>query len=160
MGQKETFSHYLQWIIADMVGVFEELDDAQRRWRPIDTANDAFTIARHVIGGTRSYAIEIGCGIPTGRDRDAEFRPAEDDDTLVARLRALSDEVGAAFASVDDDSFDLPAEPQTEWRASEPPTGTRRDVVVQSIRHAGIHLGELRLTADLAKRATSDPSVR
>jgi uncharacterized damage-inducible protein DinB len=156
MGERETYAHYLRWILADIVGVMEELDDEQRRWRPLETANDALTVARHVIGATRSYAIEIGCGIPIGRDRDAEFRPAEDDGTLVERLRALDEEVADAFARVDDASFNLPAEAKTEWTASDPPTGTRRDVVVQSIRHAGIHLGELRLTADLAKRTRTE----
>jgi Protein of unknown function (DUF664) len=153
MGEKETYAHYLRWIIADMVSTLEDLDQEQARRRPLPTANDALTIARHVVGGTRSYAIEIGCRVPTGRDRDAEFRPGHDDDSLVGRLRELSDEVGRAFAEVRDGDFELPAEPLTEWRGSEPPTGSRRDVIVQSIRHAGIHLGELRLTADLAKAA-------
>jgi hypothetical protein len=154
MGQRETYAHFLRWIIDDMAGVLAGMTAEQRRWRPIETANDANTIARHTIGGTRSYAIEIGCAIPTGRDRDAEFRPAEDDDTLVQRLRALNAEVATAFATVPDSSFDLPAEPQTAWTSGDPPTGTRRDVIVQSVRHAGIHLGELRLTADLAVRET------
>jgi Protein of unknown function (DUF664) len=153
MGEKETYAHYLRWIIADMVSVLEELDERERRWRPLETANDGLTIARHAVGATRSYAIEIGCGIPIGRDRDAEFRPGEHDDAIGERLRELSDEIERAFTSARDEDFDRRAEPLTEWRASDPPTGTRRDVIVQSIRHAGIHLGELRLTADLAKGA-------
>ena len=156
MGERETYAHHLRWIVAEMVGVVKELNDEQRRWRPIETGNDADTIVRHVIGGTRSYALEIGCAIPTGRDREAEFRPADDDQKLLERLEALREEVEAAFARVDDASFDLPAEPLTEWRSGDPPTGTRRDVIVQSVRHAGIHLGELRLTADLARRAAAE----
>jgi hypothetical protein len=103
MGERETYAHFLRWIIDDMAGVTAE-----------------------------------------------ERRPAADDDTLVERLRALNGEVATAFATVQDSSFDLAAEPQTAWTTGDPPTGTRRDVIVQSIRHAGIHLGELRLTADLA----------
>jgi len=153
MGERETYAHHLRWIIENVAETLDELTDEQRRWRPIDTANDPLTIVRHVIGGTRSYAIEIGCAIPTGRDRDAEFRPAGDDDAIGERLRALRKEIADAFAGADEASFDLPAVPATAWTGIEPPTGTRRDVVVQAIRHAGIHLGELRLTADLAKRA-------
>jgi hypothetical protein len=158
MTERETYSHYLRWIISDVVDVLDELGADQRRWRPIETANDALTIVRHVIGGTRAYAIELGCGVPTGRDREAEFRPGDDDDGLADRLRELSGEVELAFAALSDSSLDLPAEALTEWRGTDPPTGSRRDVIVRSIRHAGIHLGELGLTADLAKRASAAPN--
>jgi hypothetical protein len=158
MTETETYSHYLRWIISDVVEVLDGLDADQRRWRPIETANDALTIVRHVIGGTRAYAIELGCGVPTGRDREAEFRAGDDDDGLGERLRELSGEVELAFAAVSDSSLDLPAEALTEWRGTDPPTGSRRDVIVRSIRHAGIHLGELGLTADLAKRASAAPN--
>jgi len=64
-------------------------------------------------------------------------------------------EVEEAFSRMSDDQLDLPAAAFAPWEDREPPNGTRRDVIVEAIRHGGIHLGELRLTADLATAAAT-----
>ena len=153
MAEIETYARELRWILSEAADCLDGLDAAGRTWRPIASGNDAETIVRHMLGATRAYAVGIGGSVPVGRDRPAEFRRADDDERLVDRLRALGDEIDDVLSNVTTEDLDRAAQALAEWHGREPPAGTRRDAIVESIRHAGIHLGELRLTADLATRA-------
>jgi hypothetical protein len=107
-----------------------------------------------VVGSTRVYALGFGCGRPVARDRAAEFAASGSDaTTLVAGLRRLADEIAGALATLSPADLDQRILPPPElWGAGQPHEISRRDALVESIRHAGLHLGELRLTRDLAGR--------
>jgi len=62
-----------------------------------------------------------------------------------------SRETTAALATLAPSELDrrvLP--PQELWGTGQPHEISRRDALVESVRHAALHLGELRLTRDLA----------
>lgn len=159
MSEAETYSQELRWLLAQVADCLRGLDNARLRWRPgFSSANDAATIASHVIGATRAYALELGCGMAVGRDRLAEFQAADRSGLeLIEALEGLGAEIEAAFASLRDADLDLAiASTSPHWQAPGPPLGERRRAIVEAIRHVGIHLGELRLTGDLALAGERD----
>jgi hypothetical protein len=128
------------------------LDPDQLAWRPATgSANSAAGIATHVVASTRVYALGFGCGREVARDRAAEFRPAgADPDALVAAVRDLAREIGSALSGLDPAALDVRIVPPRElWGTGEIHEISRRDALLESVRHAALHLGELRLTRDL-----------
>ena len=149
----DTYARHLRWLLEQIVVSLTGLTGAQLNWRPATgTANSVHAIVSHVIGSTRVYALGFGCGLPIRRDRAAEFTPAGDDlDALIEHVRQLSAGIEAALAALDPAALDERIAPPKElWGTGEPNEVSRRDALVESIRHAGTHLGELRLTRDLA----------
>src|SRR5262245_63354573 len=146
----------LGWILDQMAVSLHGLTAAQLNWRPAtDSANSAYAIVSHVLGSTRVYALGFGCGQPVGRDREAEFAAsggnAED---LIAALRRLVTDITAALDKLHPAALDEQFTPPPElWGTGTPIEISRRDALVESIRHASVHLGELRLTRDLAVRS-------
>ncbi len=147
-----TYGRELRWVLDQMATSVQGLTAAQLNWRPATSANSACAIVSHVLGSTRVYALGFGCGHAVRRDRDAEFAAAGvDAEMLVAGLRQLASEIAGALAGLAPAALDARLTPPPElWGTGEPVEITRRDALVESIRHAGLHLGELRLTRDLA----------
>ena len=152
----ETYVHELRWTLDQVARVVDGCPAQLLDWRPsTGAANSAWATAKHVAECTRVYVLGFGCGQEVKRDRAAEFAAvATDARTLTAEIRQLSEEIASALAA-------LPA-PALDWRLTPPPhlwgTGEPREIsareaIVEAIRHAGIHLGELRLTRDLAGRS-------
>lgn len=140
----------LTWILDQVIVCLDDLTDAELGWRPpIADANDARTIASHILGSTASYALGLGLGHRVIRDRFAEFHPARADRvTLVGDLRVLSRDLWLATARTHD--LDAAVTVPDGWVGAAA-TGTRRDALLEAIRHASIHLGELRLVRDLER---------
>src|SRR5712692_7995650 len=134
----ETYARELRFILDQIVVALDGLTVAQLNWRPAtDAANSAWAIASHVVGSTRVYALGFGCGHEVTRDRAGEFAAAGSDAAeLVAAIRRFAAELDAALAGL------------------APAALERREALVESIRHAALHLGELRLTRDLALQQT------
>lgn len=154
-GEIDTYARELRWIL-DQIGVsLRGLTPAQLNWRPPTGAvNSAHAIASHVVGSTRVYVLGFGCGLAVRRDRGAEFAASgEDAEVLVASVGRLSAEIEAALAALAPAALDERITPPKDlWGTGEPRQISRREALVEGIRHAGIHLGELRLTRDLAVR--------
>jgi hypothetical protein len=150
-----TYARELQWVLGQLCVSLKGLTSAQLTWRP-DTgaANSAYAIGHHVAEVTRVYALGFGCGRPVTRDRSTEFSAACDDaGPLIARLEALAAEIGAAVANLTVADLARRVRPPRElWGTGDIHEIAARDALVESIRHAGVHLGELRLTRDLALR--------
>jgi len=150
-----TYGRELRWILDQIAASVQGLTAAQLNWRPATgSANSAYAIVSHVLSSTRVYALGFGCGHAVQRDRDAEFAAAgTDSEVLITRLRQLATEIATALAGLRPSALDLRLTPPRElWGTGEPVEISRRDALVESIRHAGVHLGELRLTRDLAVR--------
>src|SRR5439155_1605889 len=104
----------------------------------------------------RDYLISNGIAaerisiVSFGAERPAEFAASgADAGTLVATFQQLSRETTAALATLAPSELDrrvLP--PQELWGTGQPHEISRRDALVESVRHAALHLGELRLTRD------------
>ena len=154
-GEIDLYWRELRWIL-DQFGVsLQGLTPAQLNWHPpTGAANSAYAIVSHVVGSTSVYVLGFGCGLPVRRDRSAEFAASGDDaEALVSRVGRLSAEIDAALATLAPAALDeLITPPKELWGTGEPRQISRRDALVEGIRHAGIHLGELRLTRDLAVR--------
>jgi hypothetical protein len=150
-----TYARELQWLLGQVCVSLKGLTAAQLNWRP-DTgaANSAYAIGNHVAEVTRVYALGFGCDQSMRRDRPAEFAASGDDaGSLIARLEALAAEIGNNVARLSPAQLDRRFVPRRElWGTGEIHEISARDALVESIRHAGLHLGELRLTRDLALR--------
>lgn len=153
--EAETYARELQWVLGQICVSLKGLSAAQLNWRP-DTggANSAYAIGNHVVEVTRVYALGFGCGHPMQRDRPAEFTASGDHaGELIARLETLAAEIARAVADLTSPALDRRFVPPHElWGTGEIHEIAARDALVESIRHAGVHLGELRLTRDLALR--------
>ncbi|MGH7314435.1 MAG: DinB family protein [Candidatus Rokuibacteriota bacterium] len=150
-----TYGRELRWILDQIAASVQGLTAPQLNWRPATgSANSAYAIVSHVLSSTRVYALGFGCGHAVGRDRDAEFAAAgADPELLVGGVRQLATEIATALAGLRPSALDVRLTPPRElWGTGAPVEISRRDALVESIRHAGVHLGELRLTCDLAIR--------
>jgi hypothetical protein len=149
----EAYARELTWILHQITLALEGLIPPQLHWSPsTGTANSAYAIGHHVIGSSRVYALGFGCGRPVTRDRAAEFTGSgASAKEVIVGIRQLEREIGGALAKLTPDTLDeriLPA--QELWGTGQPKEISRREALVESIRHAALHLGELRLTRDLA----------
>jgi Protein of unknown function (DUF664) len=143
----------LAWILEQMATSVRGMTVRQLDWRPpTDSANSACAIVTHVLGSTRVYALGFGCGQMVWRDRPAEFAATgAEAEALIGALRRLATEIDAALGTLRPSALDERITPVRElWGTGTPAEISRRDALVESIRHAGLHLGELRLTRDLA----------
>jgi hypothetical protein len=156
VSETENYAQELHWLLAEVLVCLHDLDDERIKWRPgSSSANDVATTVSHLTGSMRAYALGLGCGLPVERDRPAEFEAVNRTlAQLVEAVEALDAEIASAFANVRDSELDEPiAPPSPAWIGTEPPEGERRHAIVEAIRHAGVHLGEIRLTHDLALAA-------
>lgn len=155
LAESETYARELAWILDQICRSVDGLTAAQLNWRPAAAANSPYAIASHVVGSTRVYALGFGCGQDVGRDRAAEFAASGTDaGALIAAIRQLQREIGDALERLPAAALDeriLP--PAALWGTGEPREISRREALVESVRHAALHLGELRLTRDLATGA-------
>jgi len=152
----EVYSRQLRWTLDQIAVSLTGLTPAQLNWRPpTGAANSAYAIVSHVVGSTRVYALGFGCRLPVRRDRPAEFAASGGDiDSLRTLVDQLSAEIEAALTSLNPVSLAERITPDRElWGTGEIHQISRRETLVDAIRHAGTHLGELRLTRDLALRS-------
>lgn len=152
-----TYARELRWVLQEIARILVTLPASAIDWRPdTGSANSACAIAAHVLGSTRVYVLGFACGLTIERDRDAEFAsrgvPAAE---LVARLRLLEDEIASALGALAPAALERRfVPPQHLWGTGEPREISARDAIVEAIRHASIHLGEIRLTRSLADAST------
>ena len=76
-------------------------------------------------------------------------------ETYARELGWILDAICAALAPSELDMRIVPA-PEL-WGTGQPREISRRDALVESIRHGALHLGELRLTRDLAVSSAASP---
>jgi DinB superfamily len=149
----DSYARELDWVLEQVCTSLAGLTPAQLGWRPATAApNSAYAIATHVLASTRVYALGFGCRHPAQRDRHSEFTAVgSDSEELIGRLRGLSREIASALAVLVPATLDDRIVPAKElWGTGAPQQISRREALLESIRHAAIHLGELRLTRDLA----------
>lgn len=117
----------------------------------LEEANTPLGIAHHAVSVTRAYALGIGCGLDVRRERDLEFRAVGVTvDSLVDLMVATETAMRAAFSALKPASLDIPLPAPEELAGpGTSPFMTPRRAIVESIRHGGVHLGELRLTRSL-----------
>ena len=148
------YTHELRWVLDQIVTLLRSYPHVGIDWRPATgAANSAAAIATHVLSTTHVYVLGFGCGQPVERDRAAEFAVVGTDaEALMTALMDLADDLHTAITTLPAPALDhrlLP--PRHLWGATTDPREiSAREAIVSSIRHAALHLGELRLTRDLA----------
>jgi Protein of unknown function (DUF664) len=150
-----TYTQELRWILDQISRTVDGLTEQQLKWRPATgTANSVYAIASHVVGSTRVYALGFGCGRRVTRDRSAELvASGSSSQDLVTALGQLADEITTALTTLPAATLDERLRPTQElWGTGQVREISRREALVESIRHAALHLGELRLTRDLARQ--------
>jgi hypothetical protein len=152
----ETYRRELRFVLGEVGVALAGLSAAELEWRPdTGSANSASAIASHVVGSTRVYALGFGCGLPVERDRAAEFAASHArSETLISAIDALMKEIDAALDALEIATLERRFLPPRElWGTGQIVEISGRDALVEGIRHAALHLGELRLTRDLARRS-------
>lgn len=144
----------LQWLLDQAAQTLQGYPPGRLHWRPATgAANSAAAIIHHVVSSTRVYVLGFACGQAVTRDRAEEFdAEAMSEPALLAGVRQLAIEVEHALVALPAAALDgrmLP--PQALWGAITPAREiSAREAIVMSVRHLALHLGELRLTRDLA----------
>ncbi len=155
--ETEAIGHQLQSILTRLCDCLEGLSEAQLNWRPpIDGANSVYVIVAHTLGNARAWVLGIACGQPMGRDRPAEFRASgRDAAQLLESAKRLLPEVDAALAALEPSELDRRLVPPRDlWGEGEPREISVREALLHVVEHASLHLGELYLTRDWARRAS------
>jgi DinB superfamily len=152
------YERELCWLLEHMHHTVNGLTERQLHWHLAQAqANSAAAIISHMLACTRVYILGFGCGQPVSRDRSSEFTPANTSlSSCSAAFHQLADDIRTALASLQPEELDERLVPPQElWGETEVAREiTRREAFILSIRHAAIHLGELRLTSDLARQHT------
>jgi DinB family protein len=147
----ETYASELSWILDQICRSLDGLSEAQLGSRPLLTGNSPYTIANHTIEATRVYALGLGCGNSVSRNREAEFdSPTTSVAEITARLRDLAGQLRNELSALAPEMLGERLIPAREiWGTGPIHEISRREALVESVRHAALHLGELRLTRDL-----------
>ncbi len=157
--ETETYVKQFRWLLDEMAGIVEGLSSRHVVWTPAPRdANSAAVIIRHVVGSTRAYVLGVACGQDVRRDRPGEFvNRTENGPAIATELQRLFSEIESALAQLGPGALDRKCMPsEALWGADVPPEVSARDAVVESIRHAGVHLGELRLTESLSRHSLGE----
>jgi len=145
----------LLWVLDQITEILATYPVGRLDWRPsTSAANSGYAIANHVLQVTRVYALGFGCGQVVTRNRSVEFTAdGGDSRELITKLRELAHDLETALGALPAETLDRRLRPSPDlWGTGEPREISAREAIVESIRHAAIHLGELRLTRDLAVR--------
>ena len=120
---------------------------------PLPETNSLFALATHLVGSAEMWVLQMACGRPLARDRDAEFRVRDlTADELIGRLDAADaylDEVTARITAEDLAAArprgDRPAETGLHW-------------LISNYGHAREHLAHVQLTKQLYEQQRSEAS--
>jgi uncharacterized damage-inducible protein DinB len=140
-----TFWRYIASSLDRLVALGTALTHEGLHWRPpAPEANSIAMLIFHTLGNAVENILEVLCGVPVERDRDAEFAArAVTGDELAARWSALRPRLEGALSQLGQDELDRM---RTHPRRG---TVTGREVLVVVARHAAEHLGQAELTRDL-----------
>jgi uncharacterized damage-inducible protein DinB len=151
------YAHQLRSIVDRLLAAVEPLsEDELNRAPPIEGANSPYVLVAHVLGNLRAWVLGIACGRPLGRDRPGEFASSGPYGALAAAARELFAEADAALESLTADDLARRLAPSQElWGEGPPYELSVRQVFIEAIEHAAVHLGELHVTLDLARMGTA-----
>ena len=143
------------WLLEQMRANVDGMTERQLHWHPAQAqTNSAAAIINHMLESTRVYVLGFGCRQPVSRDRSTEFAPVNASlSSSSSELSQLADDIQTALAVLRPEDLDERLVPPQElWSGTVAVREiTRREAFIISIRHAALHLGELRLTSDLAR---------
>ena len=139
--------------VDELVGCLDGLDGDSLNWSPLGDANSLYVLATHAMGNVRHNMLNVLCGLPVARDRDAEF----------VAVGGSSEEIEASWSRLKGEISDAlqglsPAELDREKDHPHRGTITGRKVLIVVACHAAEHFGQAQLTRDLVKSQLSGPA--
>ena len=148
--EKDLFWGKIRNSVDGLVGCLERLDGDSLNWRPLDDANSLYVLATHTMGNLRRNLLNVLCGLPVTRERDAEFMVSGGSEAEIdARWNELTVQISDAIE-------ELPAtELDREWEHPGRGSINGRELLSVVARHAAEHYGQAQLTRDLVKARLS-----
>ena len=146
----DLYWHKITETVDELVACLEGLDGESLDWKPLDDANSLYVLATHTMGNVRHNLLNVLCGLPITRDRDAEFVVRGGSATEIeARWNELKARISSAIE-------DLPPTEMDRER-DDPNRGiiTGRELLLFVARHAAEHYGQAQLTRDLLRARSS-----
>ena len=136
--------------VDELVACLDGLDGDSLNWSPLDDANSLYVLATHTMGNVRHNFLNVMCGLPITRDRDAEFvaRGASAAE-IEARWNELKARISEAIEELP------PAELDRDRQHPHHGIITGREVLVVVAGHAAEHYGQAQLTRDLVRAKLS-----
>ena len=146
----DLYWHRIRHTVDDLVACLEGLDGDSLNWSPLDDANSLYVLATHTMGNVRHNLLNLLCGLPITRDRDAEFVATG---ASAAEIEARWDELKARIS----DAIGELSPAELDRGRQHPHRGaiTGREVLIVVAVHAAEHYGQAQLTRDLAKARPS-----
>ena len=153
MAEGAEIARVLEAIGRDVLDELRDLSDHDlNRPLPLPETNTLFALATHLVGSAEMWVLQMACGRPVPRDRDAEFRAAGAYADLAARYERW-------FAAVHDALDGLPAAALDAAAHTEPgrlPFGavepvTARACLLHAIEHSSLHWGHIQLTRQILR---------
>ena len=140
----DLFWRKIRSTVDELVACLEALDSDSLNWRPLDDANSLHVLATHTIYNVRHNLLNVLCGLPVTRDRDAEFAASGGSAVEIeARCNELKDQISDAIEALP------PAELDRERDHPRRVSITGRELLIVVARHAAEHYGQAQLTRDL-----------
>ena len=69
----DLFWHKIRNTVDELVACLEGLDSDSLDWSPLDDANSLYVLATHTMSNLRHNLVNVLCGLPVTRERDADF---------------------------------------------------------------------------------------
>src|SRR3989475_3275279 len=148
-----TYSQYIRKQIADVHAALKGLSEEQLNRRPdVPRANSGYVIATHVLGNARAWVLGIVCGQPLARDRPGEFASSGTYEQLGKAACALSGEIDAALAAVDQSTLDDRFVPAQElWGEGKPHEISPRGALGAVLEDGSVRLRAVRQNPGLVR---------
>jgi hypothetical protein len=151
MNEAASYGWQIRWVCEEQAKCLEGLSGSELNRAPdVPGANSPAAIAAHTVGVTRAFVLGFVCKQDVVRDRPAEFATSFHSVPAAQQaLRQLGEDVYAALSGGMPD-LDAKAVPSAEvWGSPMDRPVSKREACVEALRHAAIHLGEMRFTRSL-----------
>jgi uncharacterized damage-inducible protein DinB len=136
----------------DILNAIDGLPQEALDWLPIDSANSLSVLIVHLVGAERYWFSDFVAGVPSGRDRESEFKVKNLElGNLTSRLR----DSWSFAAQV------LEALHVNDLETIRPSFRHEHDVSIawaleHTLKHTAIHLGHIQITRQLWDMQTQD----
>ena len=123
----DLFWRKIRSTVDELVACLEALDSDSLNWRPLDDANSLHVLATHTIYNVRHNLLNVLCGLPVTRDRDAEFTASGGSAVEIeARCNELKDQISDAIEALPPAELDRGAGPPPPREHHRPRAADRR----------------------------------
>lgn len=151
----EMFWSYIVGSVDRIMACLDGLVEDDLNWRPLENANSLYVLATHTLGNVEKNLLDVLCGQPVERQREAEFVARGGSvDPIRRRWRELQESLSSSLAQLPPAELDREREHPHRGQIS------GREVLIVVARHAAEHMGQAELTRDLlfVARGKTPPS--